>query len=100
MIKLERKNPSVCYGQHRIRNSVVLRSGKTINRLSEYEKLAESFLDKIAPPYLPYQKRLFNILTARGFLLDIYDNTIYLSDNSFMDRSSQDITDRDFLARG
>ncbi|MDD3653125.1 MAG: hypothetical protein PHO01_02885 [Desulfotomaculaceae bacterium] len=51
----------------------------------------------IAPPDMPYQQRIFNILAARGFLLDQHDGAIFLSGNSLTDKENRE-NDRNFLS--
>ena len=60
------------------------------------KQFAISFINKIAPSNLSFHQRLIKVLEARGFLLEYQDETIVVSDNSFL-KATGDLTDNDFL---
>lgn len=49
---------------------------------ADYQKLAKEFVVKVAPRDLPYEKRLGNLLRARGFLIETSGEDMFISDNS------------------
>ncbi|MDA8227072.1 MAG: hypothetical protein M0T74_05105 [Desulfitobacterium hafniense] len=60
------------------------------------KQFAISFINKIAPSNLSFHKQLITVLEARGFLLEYQDETIVVSDNSYL-KATGDLTDNNFL---
>lgn len=48
----------------------------------DFQKLAKEFVAKVAPKNQPFEKRLGNLLRARGFLIETSGEDMFLSDNS------------------
>ena len=49
---------------------------------ADYQKLAQEFVAKVAPRDIPFEKRIGNLLRARGFLIEPSGEDMVISDNS------------------